>query len=73
MPRDVGDDAFGVGVKRAGHEHDRGEARGGSDPRYEWFHRSLQLWWPATNLEVFEVGERVADLARTDGEAEVIT
>ena len=40
---DVGDDAFGLSVKRAEHEHDCGEARGGSDPRYEWFHRSLHL------------------------------
>ena len=43
---DVGDRAFGLGVKRAGHEHDRGQARGGADPRYESFHESLQQSWP---------------------------
>ena len=30
---DVGDGAFGLSVKRAGHEHERGEARGGAEPR----------------------------------------
>ena len=40
---DVGDDAFGLSVKRAEREHDRGEAGGGSEPRYEWFHRNLHL------------------------------
>ena len=39
----MGDGAFGLGVKHAGHEYDRGEARGGSDPRYARFHRSLHL------------------------------
>ena len=40
---DVGDGALGLGVKRAGHERDRDEARGGSDPRYESLHGSLHL------------------------------